>query len=200
MKIFGYEINKQTAWNSGLTAAALIVLPSVVYSVVSGQCGAGDSSVTMSGSDSFSCQYLNGVFSPFCPAGFPSKFDLCLEGFRNGFALAQNGVAYFNPAAWNQTYGTCNEDFGPGATAACTNDLTNECWSGAWVGFSWARSAVLMAQHLAVEVTSSCKNAASHAAGAAAGLTFFAGLVGIAVNAKLNPQTEDSRRLISNSR
>lgn len=187
MKVLGYEVGKRTLLVNGcLIAGAMVVIPSVVYSVANSGCGE-DSSAFNSGI--FSCNYLGNMGSSFCPAGFPNLFDLCVQGFRGGFELATQGVESFSPTVFNQTYQVCNNFFGNNVTADCTNSLNDQCMQGAEVGFAWEKSAMMTND----ATSSACSHAASNAGGAAAGLTLLAGLFGMAANAVLNRQHAEQR-------
>ena len=184
MKLLGYEVNNRTVYaNATLIAGAAAATSLVVYGIVSYQCGNENySDFNVSTQREYAaCQPLQGSFMESCPEGFPQTYELCIQGFRSGTALVEQGIRSFIPA--NLTRHVCNEHFGFNQSLVqCYTDLTHECWFGAWGGFNWASAIKATAQ----VVNSNCEKVASHAAGAAAGLLFFAGCVGAGVNAVLN--------------
>lgn len=191
MFTFNYNVDrKKLMWNGLLTSASVIVLSTVTYTVVNNNCGTTYQILDESGASDLSCKYLEGIYSNVCPqgVGFPPLIELCKQGFQSGYTLVGQGVQQFVPAVWNTTYDTCNDYFGDNSTLLnCYQSLTDQCWSGAWVGFSWEKSAALVQE----AATDTCKKIASNSAWAVAGLTFFSGLVSTGINAVSKHQNKN---------
>lgn len=178
-----YKLDKKILlWNGLLSGASVVALSTITYALINNQCNTTNQAMNESDAADLSCHYLEGMYSNLCPqgVGFPPFSELCKQGFQSGYALAGQGVQQFIPAVWNTTYDTCNDYFGDNSTLLnCYQSLTNECWSGAWVGFSWEKSATLVQE----AATETCKKIATTSAWAVAGLTFFSGLVSTGMNA-----------------
>lgn len=192
MKILGYEVSNKTIIVNGIIVAGmLIVLPPVIYSIYNANCGniTYDTTAPLDAATQL-CDYLQDRFSSLCPSGFPSLFDMCVEGFQEGFQAVSQGVQNFVPSVLNET--VCNNYFGNNHTLTpCYDALDDECWKGAFAGFSWKESAVALVNNLNSAISNHCEHAASLGAGALAGLTLFAGAVTVGVNALLGRQKLD---------
>jgi hypothetical protein len=187
MKMRGYEINKKTLIvNLALAGGVLVVVTPAAFFAYKAACG-DLSYTTLSEFDArlLSCEYLKGVVSQYCPPGFPSDFDMCTAGFRDGFTLVSQGVRRFIPASLKDT--VCNNVFGHNSTLqACYDSLDRQCWSAAWTGFSWAKSAVSAVSTVTSAVKSNCTSAAALTSGLLAGITLFTGLVATGANTILS--------------
>jgi hypothetical protein len=193
MRIFGYDVSNRVLISNAVAAGGLlIIVPSVMYSVYNSGCGnIVYNLVPEFNAATFSCQYLEGEFSKYCPTGLPSMFDMCMEGFQSGYQLVSDGIQNFVPSLLNQT--VCNNYFGHNSSLqTCYDSLNAECWSGAWVGFSWQKSALSVIGNVTNAVRNNCQSVASYASGAVAGLTLFAGAVSLGVNALLGCRKEST--------
>ena len=177
MQIFGYEVDgKRVLIGGGVIVIMTGVTAAIIYHAVDSACYAGSVSLpTIQGQSA--CELLRGTFADPCPAGFPSLYDLCVVGFRQGANLVVRGVE-FVPSLVNNT--VCNNHFGFNSTLqACYDVLNDECWRSASGGFVWQTTVNAFSNAtatLASAFNNTCHYTAAITAGAAAGLTLFTGL------------------------